>query len=376
MRARTRRGAIGLLVLVGLGGLVAGVLGGLTRPAAFFHGYLFAFLLWAALPLGALSLLATTYLIPGRWAGGVQRPARALLRTLPLVALAFLPLAFGLEHLYAWSRPAEAAASGALRHKAPYLNASFFLVRAAIYLLVWLVGGLLLQRWSRLTSEGGGRGAPSVAHLRGLAAGLTCAHAVLTGFAAIDWVGSLVGEWYSSVFGLYLFVVQGLAALAVIILWAGAAPAPKAEEPGGLRVDLGGVLLTLVVLQAYLAYSQGYITWVGNTPETIAWYEPRIRGGWRGLGWSLIVIGFALPFLALLFHRLKRSRAALLAVALVVLVGRILDAAWMVLPAGPRAEPGATLLLAAALALGLGGLWVAALLWLAGPLRRPQEVGA
>ena len=41
------------------------------------------------------------------------------------------------------------AASSELGFKAPYLNVPFFLVRAAGFFTVWVLGALLLFRWSR-----------------------------------------------------------------------------------------------------------------------------------------------------------------------------------------------------------------------------------
>ena len=53
------------------------------------------------------------------------------------MTLLFLPIAFGMRHLYAWTNADLVAHDEVLQHKQLYLNTPFFLVRAAIYFLVW-----------------------------------------------------------------------------------------------------------------------------------------------------------------------------------------------------------------------------------------------
>jgi len=64
----------------------------------------------------------------------IRRPCEAAARTLPLVALMFVPIAIGIPNLYPWSHAKVVAADEILRHKQVYLNVPFFLTRAAIYL--------------------------------------------------------------------------------------------------------------------------------------------------------------------------------------------------------------------------------------------------
>ncbi len=65
------------------------------------------------------------------------------------MAVAFLPVAFGAHYLYPWARPEEVATDAILQHRAPYLNASFFYVRAALYFLLWTGITYTMSGWSR-----------------------------------------------------------------------------------------------------------------------------------------------------------------------------------------------------------------------------------
>ncbi|HEY3359747.1 MAG TPA: hypothetical protein VGQ83_41240 [Polyangia bacterium] len=367
--------ALAIAGAVGVVSAIAAVAAGLVRSDHFYHAYLLAFLVWLAVPLGSLTILGVHHVSGGRWGLGAAPPARAAVLTLPLLAAAFVPLALGLQHLYPWARVEEVAADFALRWKTPYLNLPFFLVRAVVAFLLWSLLALVLQRWSRRYAA---RPDPSLrVRLQALAAGGLVLHAVLSGFAAIDWIGALAKEWYSSVFGLQIFVGQALSALAVAALATGLA-APRMDagdaQVRGVRQDIGSLLLTLVVLYAYLAFSNGYVIWIGNLSHEISWFEPRVHGGWKALGLLLMVIHFGVPFWALLFRRVKRHPAPLFAVVVVICAARLLDQAWIVLPFGPR---GAGIwLLSLVLLAGLGGLWLAAFLWFWGREPRPLEATA
>ena len=96
--------------------------------------------------------------------------------------------------------------------------------------------------------------------------------------------------------------------------------------------DLGKLLLALVMLWAYFAFSQFLIIWSGNLPEEIRWYLPRMHGGWGAIALAVIVLHFAFPFLFLLSRSLKRNAGKLVIVAVLILVMRLVDLFWMIAP--------------------------------------------
>ena len=69
----------------------------------------------------------------GAWGVVIRRPIGAASRVLPVLTLLFLPIAFGMRHLYDWTHADVVAHDEMLQHKQLYLNMPFFLVRAAIY---------------------------------------------------------------------------------------------------------------------------------------------------------------------------------------------------------------------------------------------------
>lgn len=329
-------------------------------PTSFYRGYLAAFVLLAGVPLGSAAILMTHVLTGGRWGLPLRPLLEAAILTVPLLAILFIPVLLGMRLLYPWTDPQVVAASEVLHNKEGYLNVPFFVLRAVVYFTAWIAGGFVLVMLARRQDEGGvPRQLPPVA-----AAGLIV-YVLTATFAGIDWVASREPEWYSSIFGIYTIIGQVLTALSLVILALGwlslRGPRELALSPS-VFYDLGTLLIAMVVFHAYLAYFQFSIMWHGNVRLHVTWYAPRIRGVWGAVAVLLILIHFALPFAALLSRRVKRDPRPLMAVAALIVVARAVESAWSVIPT--LESPGLLAVVPAlAAAVALGGLWLAAFMW-------------
>ncbi len=316
-------------------GAVAGLLtvaGAFLSPAQFFRSYLFGFLFWVDIAIGCLSLALIHNLTGGWWGLAIRRILEAGTRTLPWMGLLFVPLAFGLPHVYEWARP-DALQDELLRKKALYLNRGFFLLRAAFYFGVWALVAHFQNRWSREQDRG-----PSLRlerRLRGLGgAGLLLMGLTIT-FSSVDWAMSLDPHWFSTVYGMLFMVGQVLSAMALVIVLVAVLgrEEPLARVVDGTVVhDLGKLMLAFVMLWAYIMFSQFLIIWSANLPEETPWYIRRLHGGWQWLALLLVVFHFALPFLLLLSRSLKRDPRRLAAVAGGLLGLRLIELFWLVGP--------------------------------------------
>lgn len=337
-------------------GALACVVGAFIQPDQFFRSYLFGFLFWAFLALGATGLLMIQHLSGGMWGMVNRRTLEAASRTAPLLALLFLPVAFGVYRIYSWAGP-EAAADAVLKLKAPYLNVPFFLGRAALYFVLWMVIVYFLNRWSLQQDEGGD---PSISErLENLSGGGLIGLALIITFASIDWAMSLSPHWFSTIYGV-LFMVGGILsawsfAIILIAVWGSDEPFDRVANPNFIH-DMGKFLLTFVMLWAYINLSQFLIIWSGNLPEETPWYMVRMKSPYVFLGQVLVVFHFALPFLILLSRSLKRARRRLAIVATLVFLMRVLDLLWVV---GPEIHPGLAIhWLDIAAWAAAGGAWV------------------
>jgi len=131
-----------LALVVGVVGAGLMALGYTISHEHFFRSYLMAFVFWIGVALGSLAWSMVHHLSGGAWGVVTRRIFEASSRTVPFMALLFLPIAFGVQELYIWARPEAVAADKALQFKAPYLNGSFFYIRAAIYFVLAFVANL------------------------------------------------------------------------------------------------------------------------------------------------------------------------------------------------------------------------------------------
>jgi hypothetical protein len=346
-------------LLLGVAGLMVSAVGYFSAPEDFFRSYLLGYFFWAGIALGSLALLLLHHIFGAGWGFMLQRPLEAGSRTLPLLAVLFLPLLLGLHSLYEWSHADVVAADPILQHKSAYLNAGFFVGRVVVYFLLWLGVAHLLSKWSgQLDASGDPRlakrlqnaGPPGL-----LVYGLTAT------FASVDWVMSLDPHWFSTMFGLMLIAGQVLSALAFVTLVTATLrqhqPLAGVLRPEHLH-DHGTLLFAFVMIWAYLSFSQFLIIWSGNVPETITWYKDRSAGGWEKLALGVVVFHFALPFALLLSRYNKRRAGILAAVAAFLLVMRWVDLFWIM---KPTFHPEGLRLhwLDPVVTIGLGGVWVA-----------------
>ena len=321
--------------VVGLVGLAAGALGAFTNTDQFFRSWLIGFLFCLGLTLGSLALLMLQHMSGGQWGLVGRRVFEASTRTLPVVILMFVPVLFGMHELFLWARPEAVQGDPILLKKAPYLNVTFFIVRAVIYFVVWLLCSTLLNRWSAQQDRGGALTTADSVRFRVVSAPGLLAYILTMTFASVDWVMSLDPHWYSTIFGLLTVSGQGLAALAfTIAVLAIIFPTGALGQVVTARHfhDLGKLLLAFVMLWAYLSFSQFLIIWSGNLPEEIPWYLERMRGGWGVVAMVLVVGHFALPFALLLSRDLKHHSALLMKVAVIVLAMRLVDLIWLIAP--------------------------------------------
>ncbi len=347
---------------LGLVGLIGMAVGFASDHAQFYKSYLLGYVFVLGIPIGSLALLMIHHLSGGRWSLALRRTFEASSRTLPLMAVLFLPIIFGIHDLYHWSHADAVASDAILRHKAPYLNQSGFIIRAVVYFVVWSFLALMLARWSaqqdterfpldRFNKISG----PGV-----LILGLTVT------FASVDWVMSLDAHWFSTLFGLWFLVGMALTALAFSIVVAALlhnnANVAKALSTDRFH-DYGTLLYAFIMLWAYLSYSQFLIIWSANLPEEIPYYLRRFGDGWQGVTLVVVAGHFVLPWLLLLFRSNKRTTRRLVAVACFMLVMRFLDVFWLIAPWVKQGAFGVHWMDIAAV-LGVFGLWVGAFCYL------------
>ena len=191
------------------GGLaIAGAIGcailGMGNPKQFLFSWLVSWLFFLSLALGGLFFVLIQYAAQGGWGIVVRRIGETTFATLPVLAVLFIPLLFGLRELYSWAVPGAAEHDPLLHWKEPFLNVPFFLIRARV-----LFRGLVLHRLDVLPWFAAVRTSPEILPSppgSGASPGPRSSSSRVTlTFASIDWIMSLTPHWYSTMFGVYFF---------------------------------------------------------------------------------------------------------------------------------------------------------------------------
>ena len=326
-------------LLIGIVGLIGCLIGLVFAPREALAAWLVCWLGWGSIPIGSLALLMLVALIPGSWRQLYARPLVIGTTLMPIVAVAMIPLLIGASLIYPWT--AAGATAGDAAFKAAWLSTGFFVVRTIVYLLT-----LSLIAWALLAAD---------QRLRGpIAAAGVIAYALFGSLIGIDFAESTQPDFHSSIYGLLALTNQWLAGISFAILlglWTSKEKPPLAAA---------GVLVTALLLWGYMHAMQYIVIWAGDIPAEARWYIERGRHGWGAVAWMLYGLQGLVTFAALLSPKVRTSREAMMSLAALTLLMRIVEQAWFVLPGLKDLNWGvAPLILAASLAM-LGFGWIGA----------------
>jgi hypothetical protein len=343
---RGRRMQIGWSIIA-LIGFVLLAIGLVVDPRRTWISYLMAFTFAFTTCAGGLILLMISYAANARWMSVVRRTMEAVTLPLPVLALLFVPVLFGLSSLYPWHTPAPDLPHHELaiyEHREAYLNPTAFTIRAVVYFVVLITAATVLRRWSLLRDRNGAASETdpleALRRERRFASGMLPFVGFAFSFAVIDWVMPLNGVWYSSMFPVNLFAGGFLAAIATVTVltervWVHHATSVITQNHFHA---LGRLLFAFVVFWTYTSYFQAMLIRIANKPEEVTFYLERTDGAWRAFVWILIIGHFALPFLFLLPRSIKFRPRAMAIAAGWLLAMHVFDVYWQVIPAQVQGE--------------------------------------
>jgi len=310
-----------------------GVLGTYSAagPQRFWANWVLWFVLIFTLGLGALFIVALEHLVNAKWSVPIRRlPERIATLLLPVIPVGLIGLG-AIPVLYPGARP-EAAHHPILAGKAFWLSLPFFSVRTLIAFalcvlaLALLVGGSLKQDATKDPAFN--------IRARKFAPAFMAIFALVITMIAFDWISGLTPEWYSDIFGVYVFAgafLSGLATTLLAVLYL-----QEQNRLEGVRADhlynLGAFLFAFTVFWSYIGFAQYMLMWYANFPDEVIYYKVRLTGSWRAITIALAGLHFILPFFALVTRDAKRDPKRLRRVAYLMLGAHVLDIYWLIFP--------------------------------------------
>ena len=318
------------------------------------RAYLMGYMTCFGFAGGGLVLLMLQHVSGGKWGLLLRRPLEAMTRTLPLVALFFVPIAIFWKHLYQWAQyPTAGAVADALANHeidlehALVLNAKramlsplhtgiiTIIIFAVLFIFMYFLNKWSLERDAdpaKDTQASYDRWRTKFENLSGPG---ILVYVILMTAGAICWIKSLDVTWYSSIWGLQFLVAEGYGVFALSIL-----TVIKLSKFEPMKTflrkteqhDLGKLAFAFVMLNIYLCFAEFLIIWSGNVPDEIPWYLHRIYGGWWVICSLDFICHWVIPFCLLLSRDLKRNKTKMIWLASFMIFARCLDMFWLIEP--------------------------------------------
>ncbi|MGB5188425.1 quinol:cytochrome C oxidoreductase [Robiginitalea sp.] len=237
-----------------------------------------------------------------------------------------------MNHLFVWMDADTVAHDALLQGKAGYLNPTFFLVRAAIYLGGW-IGYREISRRLSLAQDASDDNSNFVKNFRWSAAFLVF-YLVSESMMSWDWIMSLDPHWFSTLFGWYVFAsmfVSGITVIAMVTIYLKSRGYLPDVNDSHIH-DLAKFMFGISIFWTYLWFSQFMLIWYANIPEEVTYYVTRIEN-YSMPFWGMVAMNFIFPILVLMNSDYKRLNWFVIMAGIVVLMGHYLDVFNMVMPA-------------------------------------------
>ena len=320
----------GAMVVLGAGTFALALRSDPTRAwASFIHNHFY----FLSLGLGGIFFAALQWLTGAMWSAPVRRVAESFTAYLPVGAVTFAILYFGMHELYPWMHSEHVHGDPGLEHKAAYLNVGFFVVRNVVAFALWIfftrkmIGNSLKQDRDKDVAW--------TLRNRAWAPAFMMVFAITYTMTSFDQLMSLDPHWFSTMFGVYCFAGLFYSTLALTTLLT-----LLIQRTGRLNGivndnhlhDLGKLMFAFTVFWAYIGFSQFMLIWYANMPEETGYFARRFNDSWLYVSIFLFVGKFLTPFFLLLQRQNKRSHGRLAFVGCWMMMAQWVDILWLVQP--------------------------------------------
>ncbi|WP_372973942.1 quinol:cytochrome C oxidoreductase [Muriicola sp.] len=257
----------------------------------------------------------TAYLVPG----GI------------VIFVIFVLSVMHVNHMFVWMDAEVVAEDSIIQGKAGYLNPTFFLIRAAVFLGGWILYREVSRRLS-LAQDEAQDNKNFVKNFR-WSAGFLVFYLVTESMMSWDWIMSIDPHWFSTLFGWYVFasmMVSGITVIAMVTIYLKSKGYLPDVNDSHIH-DLAKFMFGFSIFWTYLWFSQFMLIWYANIPEEVTYFVTRIED-YKLPFFGMIVMNFVFPLLVLMNSDYKRVNWFVIMAGIVILAGHYLDVYNMVMP--------------------------------------------
>ncbi len=284
---------------------------------------------------------ATTLAMAG-WTTTFRRVPEAISTLVPIfgtitaVLLIFIVLS-DKHHIYEWLSHDKVEESTMLQGKTGFLNKPFFIVWTILTIGLWSVLGSRMRKLSSEADEGkyDFEGGKSFIWRNTVTASLFIVWFALTTASVTPWfwMMSIDAEWYSTMYSWYTFISGFVSGMALVALWV-----IYLKNKGYLELtnqehlhDIGKFMFAFSIFWTYLWFSQYMLIWYANMPEETAYFQPRVKGAYKGIFYLNLIVNFVCPLLILMKRSVKRNYTLVTFMAVLIIFGHWIDFYQMVM---------------------------------------------
>jgi hypothetical protein len=237
-----------------------------------------------------------------------------------------------MNHLFVWMDPEVVAHDRLLQGKAGYLNGTFFLIRAAIFLGGWI----LYREYSRklsLAQDESNDDSNFKLNFR-ISAAFLVFYLISESMMSWDWIMSVDPHWFSTLFGWYIFAsmfVSGITVIAMVTIYLKSRGYLPDVNDSHIH-DLAKFMFGISIFWTYLWFSQFMLIWYSNIPEEVTYYVTRIAD-FNLPFFGMVAMNFLFPVLLLMNSDFKRVNWFVIMTGIVILAGHYLDIFNAIMPA-------------------------------------------
>lgn len=318
------------------------------QPERFWANFLLSGFYFTAFSVLATAFISIQYLASAAWSVGIKRIFEAISTYLPVGIIVFLVIFLatfagpksGMHALYEWTHQDEVSKDVVLQGKAPYLNTTFWIIRALVCLTIWTLVARTYRKYSLNEDANGGM----INYKKSFTMSAFFLPFFGLSFCVVswDWLMSVQPHWYSTMFGVNIFagaLVGFLCITNIIII--------VMKKSGHLEWvnenhihDVSKWTFAFSIFWTYTWLSQYLLIWYANLPEEIPYYLMRQHGAWRALFFTNFTINFIFPFIMFMMREAKRKMNWVLFVSIVVVLGKFMDWYIIIMPTTAGAHTG------------------------------------
>ena len=310
-----------------------------NRPWSALYVAIFFFMM---LSLGVLAFYAIQQVAQAGWSIVLFRVMEGITSYLPIGAVilfVFLVLSsMHMNHVFAWMNPelldeTSPKFDHLLADKASYLNVPFFLIRAAIYIIGWVLYQRFARKQTLALDQAVDGNLTHYKKMLGGSAAFLVFFLVSESMMSWDWLMSIDHHWFSTLYGWYVFsgmFVSGITTIAMVTVYLKSRGYLEFVNDSHLH-DLAKFMFGFSIFWTYLWFSQFMLVWYADIPEEVTYYAQRFEEI-RIPFLTMVVMNFVFPILVLMNSDYKRLPWFIIIAGVIVLVGHYIDVYILITP--------------------------------------------